>query len=159
MIQLYNRLAKALLEFEGLWLRAWRKGLEFALQGLNAPLVIRNPDSGTPAAGACAWAMFVDRRWPAARLHSFATLAVVCQQLTHVHGRCQSKISACKKRLGAYLRWWWWMAPEIALSRLLAYKVLTVAPSQGCCSCAQPSCWLRARPHPCSDPPACIGWH
>ena len=48
VIQLYNRLAKALLEFEGLWLRAWRKGLDFALQGLNAPLIIRHPETGEP---------------------------------------------------------------------------------------------------------------
>ena len=46
IVGLYNRLAKALLEFEGLWLRAWRKGLDFALQGLHAPLIIRHPDSG-----------------------------------------------------------------------------------------------------------------
>ena len=48
VVGLYNRLAKALLEFEGLWLRAWRKGLDFALQGLHAPLIIRHPDSGAP---------------------------------------------------------------------------------------------------------------
>ena len=66
-IQLYNRLAKALLEFEGLWLRAWRKGLDFALQGLNAPLIIRNPDSGmAPSAAA-----FVDSH-SAWLLHSHA---------------------------------------------------------------------------------------
>ena len=48
IVGLYNRLAKALLEFEGLWLRAWRKGLDFALQGLNAPLIVRHPDTGEP---------------------------------------------------------------------------------------------------------------
>ncbi|KAK9794950.1 hypothetical protein WJX73_010224 [Symbiochloris irregularis] len=46
IIGLYNRLARALLEFEGLWLRAWHKGLEVCLQGLQAPLIVRHPDSG-----------------------------------------------------------------------------------------------------------------
>lgn len=46
VIALYNRLARALLEFEGLWLRAWRKGLDVCLQGLQAPLIVRHPETG-----------------------------------------------------------------------------------------------------------------
>lgn len=46
VIGLYNRLARALLEFEGLWLRAWRKGLDVCLQGLQAPLIVRHPETG-----------------------------------------------------------------------------------------------------------------
>ena len=48
IVGLYNRLARALLEFEGLWLRAWRKGLEVCLQGLQAPLIVRHPETGEP---------------------------------------------------------------------------------------------------------------
>jgi dynein heavy chain len=38
--------AKALVEYETLWHQAWLKGMEQQRAGLNAPLLVRHPDSG-----------------------------------------------------------------------------------------------------------------
>uniref|UniRef100_A0A383W453 AAA+ ATPase domain-containing protein n=1 Tax=Tetradesmus obliquus TaxID=3088 RepID=A0A383W453_TETOB len=46
VIKMYNRVAKALVEFETLWHQAWLKGIEQQRSGLSAPLLVRHPDSG-----------------------------------------------------------------------------------------------------------------
>jgi dynein heavy chain len=40
------QVAKALVEFETLWHQAWLKGIEQQKAGLQAPLLVRHPDSG-----------------------------------------------------------------------------------------------------------------
>ncbi|KIZ06068.1 Dynein gamma chain, flagellar outer arm [Monoraphidium neglectum] len=46
VIRLYNRVAKALVEFEALWHAAWLKGIDAQKAGLASPLLVRHPDSG-----------------------------------------------------------------------------------------------------------------
>ena len=46
IVKTYNRVAKALIEFETLWLHAWTKSIETAKQGLSATLIVRHPDTG-----------------------------------------------------------------------------------------------------------------
>ena len=46
IVKTYNRVAKALIEFETLWLHAWTKSIESAKQGLSATLIVRHPDTG-----------------------------------------------------------------------------------------------------------------
>lgn len=45
-VRLYNRLARALVEFEALWYATWLRGVEGAAQGLQAPLLVQHPQSG-----------------------------------------------------------------------------------------------------------------
>lgn len=40
------QVAKALVEFETLWHQAWLKGIEQQRAGLQAPLLVRHPDTG-----------------------------------------------------------------------------------------------------------------
>lgn len=49
-VRLYNRLARALVEFEALWYATWLRGIESAVQGLQAPLLVQHPESGAAAA-------------------------------------------------------------------------------------------------------------
>jgi dynein heavy chain len=45
-VRLYNRVARALVEFEALWHAAWLKGIDAHKAGLAAPLLVRHPDTG-----------------------------------------------------------------------------------------------------------------
>ena len=45
IIRTYNRVARALIEFETLWHYAWTKSIESAKAGLNATLIIRHPEN------------------------------------------------------------------------------------------------------------------
>eukprot|EP00741_Cyanophora_paradoxa_P017811 tig00021017_g17202.t1 len=46
IIRTYNRVARALIEFETLWHYAWCRSIETAKAGLQATLIIRHPDNG-----------------------------------------------------------------------------------------------------------------
>jgi len=46
IIRTYNRVARALIEFETLWHHAWCKSIEPAKSGLQATLIIRHPKTG-----------------------------------------------------------------------------------------------------------------
>lgn len=46
IIRTYNKVARALVEFETLWHYAWMKSIEAAKTGLQATLVIRHPENG-----------------------------------------------------------------------------------------------------------------
>ena len=45
-VKTYNTVAKALVAFETLWLRAWRKSIEDSKAGLQATLIVRHPETG-----------------------------------------------------------------------------------------------------------------
>lgn len=45
-VRLYNRLARALVEFEALWYATWVRSVEGAVQGLQAPLLVKHPETG-----------------------------------------------------------------------------------------------------------------
>ena len=45
IVKTYNRVARALIEFEALWNEAWLRSVETAKQGLNATLLVRHPDT------------------------------------------------------------------------------------------------------------------
>eukprot|EP01047_Picozoa_sp_COSAG01_P062772 COSAG01_NODE_8035_length_2947_cov_3.654846_1_plen_857_part_10 len=45
IIRTYNKVARALIEFETLWHYAWTKSIESAKAGLNATLIIRHPEN------------------------------------------------------------------------------------------------------------------
>jgi dynein heavy chain len=46
IVKTYNRVARALIEFEMLWHQGWVKSIENAKAGLQATLIVRHPDSG-----------------------------------------------------------------------------------------------------------------
>ena len=46
IIRTYNKVARALIEYETLWQHAWCKSIEAAKSGLQATLIIRHPRSG-----------------------------------------------------------------------------------------------------------------
>jgi dynein heavy chain len=46
VIKTYNKVARALIEFETLWHYAWGKSVEAAKAGLQATLIIRHPENG-----------------------------------------------------------------------------------------------------------------
>ena len=46
IIKMYNKVARALIEFETLWHNAWIKSVEAARSGLQATLIIRHPRTG-----------------------------------------------------------------------------------------------------------------
>lgn len=46
VVRLYNRVARALVEFEALWHAAWLRGVDAQRAGLSAPLLVRRPDGG-----------------------------------------------------------------------------------------------------------------
>uniref|UniRef100_A0A7S0HBM9 Uncharacterized protein n=1 Tax=Hanusia phi TaxID=3032 RepID=A0A7S0HBM9_9CRYP len=46
IIRTYNKVARALIEYETLWHHAWSKSIEAAKSGLQATLIIRHPRSG-----------------------------------------------------------------------------------------------------------------
>ena len=45
VVKMYNRVARALIEFEALWTQAWLKSVEGVRQGLNATLLVRHPNT------------------------------------------------------------------------------------------------------------------
>ena len=45
IIRTYNKVARALIEFETLWHYAWTKSIDSAKAGLNATLIIRHPEN------------------------------------------------------------------------------------------------------------------
>lgn len=46
VIKNYNKVAKALIEFETLWHQAWVKSIEQCKAGLSAPLLVQHPETG-----------------------------------------------------------------------------------------------------------------
>lgn len=46
IIKTYNRVARALIEFETLWHQAWIKSIDTAKAGLQATLIVRHPETG-----------------------------------------------------------------------------------------------------------------
>ncbi|KAK9865923.1 hypothetical protein WJX84_001850 [Apatococcus fuscideae] len=46
VVRVYNRVARALIEFETLWQQAWLQSLEVARAGLQATLIVAHPDTG-----------------------------------------------------------------------------------------------------------------
>lgn len=46
IVKTYNRVARALIEFETLWHQAWVRSIENAKAGLQATLIVRHPDTG-----------------------------------------------------------------------------------------------------------------
>eukprot|EP01028_Stygiella_incarcerata_P006636 TRINITY_DN270_c0_g1_i1.p1 TRINITY_DN270_c0_g1~~TRINITY_DN270_c0_g1_i1.p1 ORF type:complete len:4523 (-),score=1222.92 TRINITY_DN270_c0_g1_i1:192-13760(-) len=46
IIKTYNRVARALVEFETLWHYAWMKSIDTARAGLQATLIVRHPETG-----------------------------------------------------------------------------------------------------------------
>ena len=46
IVKTYNKVAKALYEFEVLWYQAWCKSIAHVRSGLVATLLIRHPESG-----------------------------------------------------------------------------------------------------------------
>lgn len=45
IVKTYNRVARALMEFEALWNEAWLRSVDSVRQGLSATLLVRHPDS------------------------------------------------------------------------------------------------------------------
>lgn len=48
IVKTYNRVARALIEFEALWNQAWLKSVENVRQGLNSTLLVRHPETALP---------------------------------------------------------------------------------------------------------------
>lgn len=46
IIKLYNKLAFALVQFDGLWYQRWLEAMQTARDGLHATLLVRHPESG-----------------------------------------------------------------------------------------------------------------
>lgn len=46
IVRTYNRVAKALIEFETLWVQAWIRSIESAKAGLQSTLIVRHPTTG-----------------------------------------------------------------------------------------------------------------
>eukprot|EP00899_Mesostigma_viride_P009796 jgi/Mesvir1/18818/Mv04309-RA.2 len=46
IVKTYNKVAKALIEFETLWHQAWVKSIDSAKAGLQATLIVRHPENG-----------------------------------------------------------------------------------------------------------------
>ena len=46
IVKTYNRVAKALIEFETLWTQAWIRSIESAKAGLQSTLIVRHPTTG-----------------------------------------------------------------------------------------------------------------
>ena len=46
VVRVYNRVARALIEFETLWQQAWLQSIEVARAGLQATLIVAHPDTG-----------------------------------------------------------------------------------------------------------------
>ena len=49
IVRTYNRVAKALIEFETLWVQAWIRSIESAKAGLQSTLIVRHPTTGKAA--------------------------------------------------------------------------------------------------------------
>ena len=49
IVRTYNRVAKALIEFETLWIQAWMRSIESAKAGLQSTLIVRHPVTGAEA--------------------------------------------------------------------------------------------------------------
>lgn len=49
VVRIYNRVAKALVEFETLWVQAWIRSIESAKAGLQSTLIVRHPTTGKAA--------------------------------------------------------------------------------------------------------------
>lgn len=45
-IRSYNRIARTLVSYEGMWEQAWAASIDSAKTGLQAPLIVRHPDDG-----------------------------------------------------------------------------------------------------------------
>jgi dynein heavy chain len=46
IVKTYNKVAKALIEFETLWHQAWLRSIEQCKAGLAAPLLVQHPETG-----------------------------------------------------------------------------------------------------------------
>lgn len=46
IVKTYNKVAKALIEFETLWHQAWLRSIDQCKAGLSAPLLVQHPESG-----------------------------------------------------------------------------------------------------------------
>ena len=46
IVKMYNKVAKALIEFEALWHQAWLRSIEQCKAGLAAPLLVQHPNNG-----------------------------------------------------------------------------------------------------------------
>ena len=45
-VRTYNKVARALIEFETLWIKAWVNSIDTVKQGLNAALIVHHPETG-----------------------------------------------------------------------------------------------------------------
>ncbi len=46
IVKTYNKVAKALVEFEVMWTQAWINSVENAKAGLQATLIVKHPETG-----------------------------------------------------------------------------------------------------------------
>ena len=46
IVKIYNKVARALIEFETLWTQAWIRSIESAKAGLQSTLIVRHPTTG-----------------------------------------------------------------------------------------------------------------
>lgn len=74
IVRTYNRVAKALIEFETLWVQAWIRSIESAKAGLQSTLIVRHPTSGTDCCQGC----------PCTWLPGFCIMTVHSIQAQHV---------------------------------------------------------------------------
>lgn len=77
IVRTYNRVAKALIEFETLWVQAWIRSIESAKAGLQSTLIVRHPTTGTAVLSV--WPSWLLLRHEAAGLPQSAKFSVrVC---------------------------------------------------------------------------------
>jgi hypothetical protein len=59
IVKMYNKVAKALIEFEALWHQAWLRSIEQCKAGLAAPLLVQHPNTGKLLVRVCVFCVCV----------------------------------------------------------------------------------------------------